>query len=374
MVKVSAVKHIAKRRGEVKKSIVVILTSLVGVLILTFFVLRIVYPGILRAGNRISQPGIDLMEMVEIGGISQALYFRGQDVSNPVILYLHGGPGGPMFPFLHTFQYDWEHDFTVVQWDQRNAGKTFYANDPEAVRYTMSGQRVLEDAYEVTMYIKQKLNKDKIIVMGHSWGSVLGTMLVQTYPEAFCAYIGVGQVSNMTDNERVGYEKVLEAAKAAENKKDISAIEELAPWPPLIYDDSLKNQVLKLRGYQAKYGLAAGVNFRVILDIITSPYYSSKDIMYFTKDMLYYQGEVMRFLSVEYDIRDYGLTYEIPVFFIMGEQDYQTPYPVAKDLLEEISAPVKMFFSIPNAGHNTMTDNRVEFNRVLLEEIKSLIG
>ena len=161
----------------------IILILFVGLILLTFFgIIRGIIPTATRANHRINTPnGIDQMEMVEIGGIRQALYFRGQNAENPVILVLHGGPGFPLMPFLHGFQYEWEHDFTVVHWDQRNAGKTYFANDSKAVSGTINAQRVLQDAHEVTLYIKQKLNKDKVIVMGHSWGSVLGTMLVQTY-------------------------------------------------------------------------------------------------------------------------------------------------------------------------------------------------
>jgi len=353
------------------KIIAVILAVLIAIPLLTFTVIRGVYVPILRSSNKITAlSGIDRMETVEIGGIKQALYFRGQNTENPVILFLHGGPGFPMMPFIHTYQYDLEYDFTIVNWDQRNVGKTYYANDPDVVRETVNAERVIKDAHEVTQYIKEKLDKEQIIIMGHSWGSVLGTMLVQTYPQDYMAYIGVGQVANMTDNERVGYEKVLEAARAAGNQKDIAALEAFAPYPPPgVYSEDFNEIINELRKYQAKYDLATGVSFEMIWAILTSPYYSLSDMMYVFVDISRGQGDIMRFLMDDYEARDFGLEYQMPVFYIMGVNDWQTPYSVAKELFTEISAPDMEFFSIPDAGHSPMFENRAEFSRVLLEEI-----
>jgi len=356
------------------KMIGIIFASLILLILLIFFgIIRGIIPAVTRANHKINTPsGIDLMETVEIGGIQQALYFRGQNVGNPVILILHGGPGFPLMPFLHGFQYDWEYDFTVVHWDQRNTGKTYFANDPEAVRGTINAQSVLRDAHEVTRYIKQKLNKDKIIIMGHSWGSVLGTMLVQTYPEDYSAYIGIGQAVSMRENVRVGYEKTLEAARAAGKQKDIAALEALAPCPPPGgYDDNYRKRVTELQKYQAKYKLAMGNE--LVIPLLTSPYYKLGDLRFALVADVSSQGDLMRFCVEEYDVYDYSLSYSVPVYYIMGENDYQTPYPLAEELFAQISAPDKAFFSIPDAGHMPMTDNKAEFTRVLLEEIRPRI-
>ncbi len=368
---VETVEKAQKTRRKPLKICLWVLGALIALVVLAFIAMRLVYPAILRESHKIEAPGIDQMELVEIGGIQQALYFRGEDTANPAILFLHGGPGSPEIPFLHTFQYDWEKDFTVVHWDQRNAGKTYYANDPEAVLPTVTAERVLADAHEVTAYIQQKLGADKIIVMGHSWGSVLGTMLVQTYPDDYSAYIGVGQIVNMKDNERLGYETVLAAAREAGNQSDVDALEALAPYPVESYDESFNNAIIKVREYQIKYGLATGMDLETVLPALASPYYSFGDLTYFlTVDALKYQGDLMRFLMDDYDARNYGLEYSLPVYYIMGENDFQTPYPLAKAYFEEIIAAEKRFFSVPDAGHFTMMDNTAEFTRVLLEEIR----
>jgi len=107
--------------------------------------------------------------------------------------------------------------------------------------------------------------------------------------------------------------------------------------------------------------------------MLYSPYYGLRDLRSFTAGLGHYQEPLLRYLYDEYDIRNFGAEYQIPVFYIMGVNDYQTPYPLAKEFFGEISAPVKMFFSIPDAGHMTMTDNKNAFNRVLIEEIRPVI-
>jgi pimeloyl-ACP methyl ester carboxylesterase len=354
------------------KIVGIIIASLIALIILIFFgIIRGIVPAVTRANHEITAPsGIDQMEIAEIGGIRQALYFRGQNVENPIILILHGGPGFPLMPFLHEFQYDWEHDFTVVHWDQRNAGKTYFANDPKAVSGTIEPQRVVQDAHEVTQYIKQKLNKDKIVIMGHSWGSVLGTMLVQAYPEDYIAYIGVGQAVNMRDTIRVGYEKTLEAARAAGKQRDVAALEALAPCPPPGgYNETYQKKVLEFQKYLEKYDMGMGGN-GLIIPLLTTPYYSLSDLRFVLLTDKSIQGDLMRYLVEDFDVTDFGLSYNVPVYYIMGENDYQTPCPLAEELYAKISAPDKAFFSITDAGHMSMTDNKDEFTRVLLEEIK----
>ncbi len=352
--------------------LLITLCSLVAVLVLAFVGLRGFAPAILRANHKIEAPGIDRMELVEIGGIQQALYFRGQNVDNPVILLVHGGPGNSMMPYLQLYQYEWENDFTVVNWDQRNVGKTYLANNPEAVLPTMSAERVLEDVHEVTAYVKKQLNKDKIILMGHSWGTVLGTMAVQTFPEDYSAYIGVAQVVNMADNERIGYEKALELAKAAGNQKDIEALEAVRPYPPQEYDPNY-TAMMTVRTYQSKYGLSVNMDFGDIISILAAPYYSFNELrnssIFNPIKVLRDQGGVARFLMEGADMRDYGADYQIPLYYIMAENDYISPYTLAKGFFDEIAAPDKQIFSIPDSGHLPFIENRAEFNHILLEEI-----
>jgi len=362
-------------KRKILKRVAIGLGSLIILLVLLVVSVTMIYPAIIRQANRIeSPPGIDTMEIVEIDGISQVLHFRGQNVENPVVLVLHGGPGNSDMPMLHNYQFELEHYFTFVRWDQRNAGRTFFLNDPEEVLETLTFERVVRDAYEVTQYIREMLDKEQIIILGHSWGSVLGTSLVQSYPQYFSAYISVGQSVYLIESERLGLEAVLEAVRAEGNSGRIAAAEALRiPQGSFTeYSEDWINFIAGTRALQARYGYAVNP-FQVIWLSLHSPFYTFRETMnFFTLDVFYYQSPLMQVLG-EFDVRDYGTDYQVPVFYIMGELDRQTSYQLAREFFEEISAPYKAFFSIPNAGHIPMHENTIEYNRVLIEEIRPLI-
>ena len=359
---------------------IIIFASLFIAILLAFLILVIVYPAILRNNNRIDSPtGIDLMETVEIGGIQQALYFRGQNLENPAVLFIHGGPGNPHRQMLHDFQYDLEHHFTIIHWDQRNQGKTLLLNDPETVLETLSFDILLADAYEVTQYIREKLNKDKILVIGNSWGTVIGTALVQAYPEYFGGYIGVGQAVNAYENESLMYTLLLEMAQNENNTDILSKAKALAPYPPVGEFDvswvfKLQESRMLMHHY-IDYGVS---NLRFMAILMTSPYYSFREIMSFTiladvDTTIHNLKPLFKYLYDDFDVRNFGTEYKVPVFYLMGEYDTYTSYQLAKEFFEEISAPKKTFFTFHDVGHLPMHENTEEFNRILIEEIKPLV-
>ena len=335
------------------------------------------YRAFSKAEHRIFHPGIDEAVYADIGGIKQWLYIRGENTDNPVLLVIHGGPGQPISPALHLFQHDWESRFTVVQWDQRLSGKTFFANDIDDALQAASFEQSCADALEVIRYLKQRLDRQRIIVMGHSWGSAIGLWLAAEHPDELSAYIGVGQAVNLYENERLGYEVALGAAKLAENQADIEALTTLEPYPVRPYQPAAYyGTVGKLRRIQQKYGLYVPPS-AIITDLgaLTSPYYSLKELSYFNRsDIAILHMEENRYLMEEYDARNFGLSYNIPVFFIHGERDVITAASLVQNFYEEISAPVKRMFLMQSVSHVPMTERPNEFADILLSEILPLIG
>jgi proline iminopeptidase len=159
-----------------------------------------------------SPNGIDSLEAIRIGGIDQWIEVRGQNVNNPILLFIHGGPGVAFIPMGSTFQDPWEKYFTVVQWDQRGAGKTYESNGKELQRRTMNLAQMEQDTLEVTNYLRTRFKREKIFVVGHSWGSMLGLWLAHEHPEMIYAFVGTGQAVSMQQNEAAGYRIVLQAA------------------------------------------------------------------------------------------------------------------------------------------------------------------
>jgi pimeloyl-ACP methyl ester carboxylesterase len=151
---------------------------------------------------------------VQIGGIGQCITIKGDDKRNPVILFLHGGPGDAWSPFANSWFGPWEKDFTLVQWDQRGAGRTYGKTGP-SIEPTMTIDRMVQDGIEVSEYLTKHLGKKKIILVGGSWGSILGIYMAKQRPDLFYAYVGMAQLVNERVGQAASYARVLQLARAA---------------------------------------------------------------------------------------------------------------------------------------------------------------
>jgi len=177
--------------------------------------------------------GIDEAKFVEIGGIQQWITIRGENRNNPVILFLHGGPGDATNPWGYVAFRLWLKAFTVVQWDQRGAGRTLGRNGP-SIASTITIARMVQDGVELAKLLQESLHKPKIILVGHSWGSVLGILMAKAQPNLFYAFVGTGQVADEARNYTVAYEELLKKAIA---NRDERAVEELKAVGPPPYKD-----------------------------------------------------------------------------------------------------------------------------------------
>ncbi len=186
---------------------------------------------IVRGLRHIATPnGIERAEAVSIGGIQQWITIRGDDKRNPVLLVVHGGPGYPELPLSWWYTRGWEEYFTVVQWDQRGAGKTYMINDPQAVAPTMTPERLVQDSEELAQWLRRNLGKQKIFVWGHSWGSYLGLELALRDPDWLYAYIGTGQIVNSPQSERRDWGFALDAARKQHDEDAIKELLSIAPY------------------------------------------------------------------------------------------------------------------------------------------------
>ncbi|AOR25126.1 alpha/beta fold hydrolase [Clostridium taeniosporum] len=300
-------------------------------------------------------------EYVQINGINQYLFHAGTKYDNPVMLFLHGGPGFAESIFSYIFQEKWEEIFTVVHWDQRGAGKTLTKNPNECPTINL----MLKDLFEIIQYLKKKYNKQKIIIFGHSWGTILGSMFIKKHPEEVAYYIGVGQVISMFENERVGYEKVKELSLRANDKKSLKELEILGDYPGNNHGIGFKKKSEKLRAVQGKYNLAANGNLSAIISLIKSPIFKLSDITALIK-MDKVNKELIEFWS-KFDIRSESIEYKVPIYYVLGKNDWQTPYVIAQEYFKKINAPYKKLYLIPDAGHMTMIDQPNLFFDVLID-------
>ena len=307
---------------------------------------------VVRDLERIVAPtGIQETYKARIGGIDQWINIRGQDRGNPVILFIHGGPASPLMPTTWEFQRPLEEYFTVVNYDQRGAGKTFLANDPETVADTLHIERYVDDAIEIAEHVRKRLHKDKVILMAHSWGTVVGMGAALERPDLFHAYVGIGQVINVRDNERISFEYGLAQAREHGNAEAVAELESIAPYPgdrPITREriviarkwPQFYGGMTAHRDGSAKYFYGAS---------LLSPEYDAADAKAIDAGNVFTLGRILpEFLEVDYKgVREFP----IPVLMFMGRHDYTTPSRPTAEWLERVEAPYKRGVWFERSAH-----------------------
>ncbi len=312
--------------------------------------------------------GIDERRYVRIGGVQQWITIRGQNRENPAILLLHGGPGAPVSALPGHFL-PWEQDFTVVQWDQRGAGKSYSPNQAAP-----SIELMVHDALEVTEYARSRLHRSKIILVGHSWGSVLGVHVVKARPDLFAAWVGTGQIVNMQRNEVVAYAGVLAKARARGDKAGVDALEKSGPPP---YRRIRQMGIERRWAMQYEPGLRYGPTGPrgLLVELLTSPNNSLKDIGNYFRGVIAgddFFGQTMEGPMMRVDLPALGTGFSIPFVIVEGAEDDVTPASLAQAYFDEITAPRKAFLLIPDAGHMALLTKSDLFLKFLLTNVRSL--
>lgn len=320
--------------------------------------------------NRIStENGVDEGIYVTLGGQEQYLLIRGEDVKNPVIIWLHGGPAGSDAFVNHIFQKYLVDEYTIINWDQRGCGRTYFRNeesDPNNDTATFEQAQV--DLDELVNYVCERFDKNKIIIVGHSYGTMLGSKYVLDNPDKVLAYIGIGQFVDL-ESDTYSYQNALEIAK--EKGDDTSEME--AAFQNYLEDETLVN-LINVRTYTSKYH-AAEKSANTIWAGIASPYMGVANLQWFMKQM----GDLGEYIALNKhlydsllvtDVRDFGLEYQVPVGFISGSDDWTTPVKYSEDYYNLISAPEKKTAWLDGCGHSPQYDDPEAFSEIL----KSMLG
>jgi proline iminopeptidase len=321
-----------------------------------------------------SPNGINSLEAVRIGGIDQWIEVRGQNVNNPILLFIHGGPGVAFIPMSGAFQDPWEKYFTVVQWDQRGAGKTYASNDKELQRRTMNVPQIEQDTVDVVNYLRTRFKREKIFVLGHSWGSVLGLWLAHEHPELIYAYVGTGQVVNMQQNEAVAYNDALQEARTRYNEQAVKDLESIAPYPAPNADAG-KTAIARNweRDLLAHSPDAAGFLDikRIVTGIVSTPKYSLAD------DFGFFRGQMLSLNTLlpevmKIDLHSLGLDFREPIVFFEGRYDPYCRPSLVVEYTQTIKAPQKEVVWFDNSGHFPFFEEQQKFKDELVQRVLPL--
>ena len=314
--------------------------------------------------------GVDEEIYLPLNGQEQYVLMTGRNTSNPVILYLHGGPSSPDSTVTYGFADKLTDRYTFVCWDQRGCGRTYFRNhakDPENASATF--EQALADVDALVDYLRERFGQEKIIIMGHSYGTILGSEYVHAHPEKVAAYISVAQVVSLQKSDLYSYQDALAKAKAAGD--DTSALE--AAYKQYMAAPTLVN-LMNVRSEVSKYHPAA-VEEKSVWYALFSPYYGMDDFRWFLVQL----GDMEDYFALnkslfaytqDFDAERNGTEYQVPVYFISGSDDWICPVDSVKEYCNSITAPSKDFALIEGCGHNVQYSLPQDFANIILSDAR----
>lgn len=359
-----------QKRKIVTFSLLTLLFATIGFILIVWIKSPGESESILDKNGRVLAKSISLMVALPIGGVKQSIIIRGEDRHKPVMLVLHGGPGAPEFPFMKNIGLNLEKHFTVGYWEQRGAGKSFDSNiEPES----MTVDQMISDAVEVSKYLQKRFAKRKIYVLGHSWGTFLGSLLVFRHPELYHGYVGVGQMVDQYQGEKLSFEWIKKVVAESNNKTDKTTIKKLN-FPDSLADihvwiDYLKSERALVNRYGGGFkreNYREFDNYKTI--IFKTPEYTIRDKLNLTKGLKF----SLKYLwddIIGTDLLEQIDSIAIPVYIFQGTHDYVTPYQNARAFFDQLKAPKKKFFEFQYSAHTPFLDETEKFNKLIEEEI-----
>ncbi|MEL7833479.1 alpha/beta hydrolase [Fodinibius sp. Rm-B-1B1-1] len=292
---------------------------------------------------------------VEIGEMEQWLLIRGENADNPILLWLHGGPGSAQMPIHHAYTKELEKEYIVVHWDQRGAGKSNHSGFQEE---SMSLDRFILDTHEVTQYLKKRFDREKIYLLGHSWGTLLGIHVVDRYPEDYDAFISVSQVVNARKADTLSYQWLGQEIEQDGSRKEKRKFRELGS-PPFDNHDRFVQFAKMIDAFGG--GMDAGF-VTLAWKALGADEYTFADFKQWFNGANRGSGPMW----VETNNTDLFTeidTLDVPVHFFTGAKDYNTPHELVKEYYRFVEAPEgKALVVFDQSAHTPFIAEQDKFN------------
>ncbi|HEX6891035.1 MAG TPA: alpha/beta hydrolase [Chryseolinea sp.] len=308
---------------------------------------------------------------VTIGNVRQGMFIRGSNKNNPVLLFLHGGPGMPTYFLNDGYPTGLEKHFTVCYWEQRGAGLSF---NPDVPVKDITVALLIADAIEVTRYLRQRFGVDKIYLMGHSWGSLIGIQVAYAAPELFFSYMGVSQISNQRESEKIAYYKMIEEYTYAGNEHRVAELKQCRADES---DEALFSYFRSQVRDKTMHELGIGTmrSMRSVITGIFHPFMRCKAYtmaekinVWRAKHSLLMETKLVNELFAT-DLTKVVTTLEIPVYFLSGQYDYTVNHKLSKQYLDVLKAPRKGFYAFHNSAHCPMHEEPDRFIQIVVGEV-----
>lgn len=331
------------------------------------FKLLLLSQALVATPNIEGDKAISELIQVELNGRKEWISLRGKDASKPVLLFLAGGPGGSQLGAVRRHLAPLEDAFVLVNWEQAGSGKSYDAADID----TLSPQTYIDDGLALTNYLKKRFNKDKIYLMGESWGSALGIFLLDQAPDSYHAFIGTGQMVDFEETERICFDKAMDLALARNDTKQIDALKDLGKPPYKEGNVAMKSATYLqyLSQTMAENPMITNAGYETWADLASKEYGIMDQVNFF-------RGIITTFSQVypqlyDIDLRESYRQVQVPVYFFIGRHDLNAPPSLAKDYYKQVQAPEKDFIWFEHSGHTPWIN---EPQRFCEETIAKFLG
>jgi pimeloyl-ACP methyl ester carboxylesterase len=324
-----------------------------------------VHPRPFRAPDGTILPdSIATMEYVTIGGTRQHLWFRGRDRRAPALILLHAGPGVSEAPLFRHYDAGLEQHFLVVYWEQRGAGRSYASDIPPQ---SMTIAQFLADLDEVVEVVRRRFGKQTVVLVGHSWGTVLGTLYAHDHAEKVAAYVGVGQFADVRAGTRLSYEYALAQAEQRRDQRAMDELRAIGPHPDTADEMFATREWVEHFGGAFHGELTMGDLIRTVLlsdEAGLVDLWNLRQGSRFSLELLWPELSAL-------DLRGYR-SFKVPIFFFLGRHDWQMPARVAADYFDSIDAPCKRLVWFEQSGHYPPFEEALQFERVLVDQVLPL--
>lgn len=305
---------------------------------------------------------------LEINGTRQGMFIKGIDSTKPVLLFLHGGPAMPEYAISREYATVMEKYFVVCWWDQRGSGLSFQGNiSPDVI----TAEQIVNDTRQVTNYLRDRFKKDKIYLLGHSWGSYIGIKAALATPELYHAYIAVAQLTNQIESEKEAYRYMLANYKKVGKHKMVKKLENI----PLLSMNTMPDEYRGLRdAMMHEQGIGTTHKMRSVISGIFMPVNKNPEYTLIEKINLWrgkWSDNSTRMWNqmLADDISSSITKLDLPVYFIHGIYDYTVSYKLAKLYFETLEAPMKGFYTFEYSAHSPIFEEPPRWQRIIEEDI-----
>ncbi|MEK3758804.1 alpha/beta hydrolase [Paenibacillus sp. FSL P4-0338] len=344
-----------KKRSKVKIALRVFMLCLL--LMVALVGVGLVFPTWTPSIN--GNNSVSTLQQIEINGTRQEVMIRGRDRRNPLVIFVHGGPGVPETPYVRKYQDVLEQNFTVVQYDQRGSGKSYLFSEDYS---NLSSDTLVNDLLALTDYIEKEFGQKKVLLIGHSFGTYIAAQAANKAPDKFSAYIGIGQMGNWVNSELESLKFAIDQARLAGNNTEAENLELLRE--PITTGDSItpRDTIRKYGGSVRQIDDKADL----VKGLFWGTEYNLLDAVRFFRGISVSEPILMTEVTHR-DLTELVDTIQIPVYFVMGKYDQLTSVNEARKYLDELKAPQKEFVVFQESAHYPHFEEKEKFAQWLNE-------